>query len=186
MKKYGYSRISSVKGQTHDRQVAALTDEGIEADDIFYDSKSGKDADRAGLKNVISRLRGGDVLVVCELARLGRSLRDLKNICDEIEGRGAQLKSLKEEVNTNTPAGRLIFHTLGAIAEFERDLIRERQAEGIRLAQERGAYKGAKPKLKPEAADRLRKLRLENNISVADLAKMFGISRASAYKYLRS
>lgn len=184
MKTYGYSRISSTKGQTHDRQVAALTDEGIELDDIFYDSKSGKDADREGLKNVLSRLRGGDVLVVTELARLGRSLRDLKNICDEIDERGAQLKSLKEEVNTDTPAGRLIFHTLGAIAEFERDLIRERQAEGIRLAKERGAFAGGKPKLNKEQIMKLRKLRNENGMPIADLCQLFSISRATVYKYL--
>ena len=186
MRKFGYSRVSSSKGQVHDRQEAALKAEGIPASDIYYDSQSGKDAERKGLQTVLRIMHPGDMLVVTELSRLGRSVRDLSDICTQLNDNGIQLKSLKEEINTHTPAGRLVFHTLSAIAEFERDIIRQRQAEGIALAKARGAYLGTQPKLNDSQVRQMKQYREKNNMSVPQLANLYKVSKSTIYRYLKA
>lgn len=183
---FGYSRVSSRQGQRHDRQLDAFHQLGIEDKYIFCDSSTGATADREGLKNLMERLREDDVLVVTELARLGRSLRDLINILDELQDKRAHFKSIKEGIDTSTPTGRMTFGILASVAAFEREIILERQAAGIALAKRRGDYKGSKPKLNEKQVAELKSLRAENRFTVNQLAKMFGIGPASVYRYLKA
>lgn len=185
MTTFGYSRVSSRKGQSHDRQLAALREQGISNQHIFMDSATGANIERTGLKTLLSHLRQDDTLVVTELARLGRSLRDLVNICHQLEDTGVAFRSIKENIDTSTPTGRMTFGILASIAEFEREIIRERQAAGIKLAKERGSYYGRQPKLSQKQADQLKKLRAENRFTIKQLAKMFDVGEATVYRYLK-
>lgn len=185
MKTYGYARISTDKGQKDDAQIDLLLGAGVRFDDIYRDVGSGKNMNRARLEKVLSCLQKDDVLVVTELSRLARSVRDLHTILGRIEAAGAKFKCLRGDIDTGSPTGRLMFNLLGSIAQFEREITLERQREGIRLAKQAGAYKGRKRKLDSGAAQRLVKLRRENNVTIPELAKMFGISRATVYQYLK-
>lgn len=125
---YGYIRVSS-KGQNLDRQIEAL--KTYELDRIFQEKVSGKDMNRPQLLKMLKGLKEGDKVYVEELSRLARSMQDLCTITEEILSKGAFLVSMKEQIDLSTPAGKLIFHMFGAINEFERACIKERQAEGI-------------------------------------------------------
>lgn len=125
---YGYIRVSS-KGQNLDRQIEAL--KAYDLDRIFQEKISGKDMNRPQLQKMLKTLKEGDKVYVEELSRLARSMQDLCTITEEIIGKGAFLVSMKEQIDLSTPAGKLIFHMFGAINEFERACIKERQAEGI-------------------------------------------------------
>lgn len=186
MTKYGYSRISSRKGQKHDRQLAALRGEGIKDKHIFCDSATGANIERQGLKNLLSRLDQGDLIVVTELARLGRSLRDLVNILGELKASGAHFKSINEGIDTSSVYGEFTFHLFATIAEFERTIIRQRQQQGIELAQARGDYKGSKPKLNAKQIAELKQLRAENRFTIKQLSAMFGVGKSSIYRYLKA
>src|SRR3954466_11684681 len=142
----GYARVST-NDQTLDLQQDALTKAGCEK--IFTDTVSGATTERKGLDQALTKLRAGDTLTVWRLDRLGRSLPHLITTITSLEKQGIGFKSLTENIDTTTSGGKLIFHIFGALAEFERNLIRERTLAGLEAARARGRT-GGKPKLTPE------------------------------------
>lgn len=175
----GYARVSS-KSQSLDVQLEKL--KGCEK--VFSEKKSGRTSDnRDQLKMCLDFVRENDVVVVTKLDRLCRSTRDLFNIVGILEKKGVSLKVLDQNIDTSTPQGRMMFGLLGVIAEFENDLRRERQADGIFLAKQKGIQLGRKKSLCDEEINRLKTLRNEG-IMIKDLMKEFGLSKASVYNYL--
>ena len=177
----GYARVSTTD-QNLDLQRDALRRAGCVR--IHEDRASGKNADRPQLLACIESLAKGDCLVVWRLDRLGRSLIDLIRIVADLEQRGVAFESLMERIETASPVGRLMFHVLGALAEFERNLIRERILAGLAAARARGRPIGRPRKLSPALIFRLGQLVRRNGISVARAAKRVGISRATAFRAL--
>lgn len=179
--KVGYVRVSAFD-QNPGRQL-----EGLTLDKIFLDKASGRDARRPELKNLLEYVRQGDTVVVHSLDRLARNLDDLRRLVDQLTGRGVRLEFIKEGlsfVGDDSPMARLLLSVMGAFAEFERSLIRERQREGIELAKKRGAYRGRKKALTPARAAELRE-RAGRGERKSDLAREFGLSRETVYQYLR-
>jgi DNA invertase Pin-like site-specific DNA recombinase len=178
----GYARVSTLE-QDASFQIDALQQAGCER--IFQDKVSGAKTERLGLQEAIDFLRDGDSLVVWRLDRLGRSLKHLLETVACLEERGIGFRSLQEAIDTTTSGGRLIFHIFGALAEFERNLIRERTIAGLRAARARGR-KGGRPKVldskKTELAHRLYN---EKQHTIKDICQMLGVSKPTLYAYLR-
>lgn len=181
--KIGYARVST-PDQNLDLQEDDLKKYGCEK--IFIDKQSGSTKDRPGLIEALSYLREGDVLVVWRLDRLARSLKDLIAIVTQLNDKNINLLSLKEGIDTDSINGILIFHIFGALAQFERALIQERSAAGLKAARARGRIGGRPKKLSPQDAERLRLLMKEPSLSIHDLKKMFGIGTTSLYKYAKA
>ena len=179
----GYARVSTLE-QNLDLQKDALTKAGCER--IFTDKISGAKAARPGLTETLSFVREGDVLVVWKLDRLGRSLQQLIDTVNGLATRGIEFRSLTEQIDTTTPGGKLIFHIFGALAEFERDIIRERTQAGLQAARARGR-KGGRPKRQPSARQvaMARALYADKTNSVKDICKTLGISRSTFYRYIK-
>jgi DNA invertase Pin-like site-specific DNA recombinase len=178
----GYARVSTTD-QTLDLQQDALTKAGCTR--IFTDTASGAKTEREGLQEAISYVRAGDTLVVWKLDRLGRSLKDLITRITELNDRKVGFKSLTENIDTTTSGGKLIFHIFGALAEFERDIIRERTNAGLEAARTRGK-KGGRPRaLAPPQIQFAQKLYADKNTSVAEICKMLGISRHTLQRYVK-
>src|SRR5215210_519390 len=181
----GYARVST-EDQTLDLQRDALTKAGC--DQLFTDTMSGAKTDRPGLTQALAFARPGDTLVVWRLDRLGRSLRHLIETVTDLAQRGIGLRSLTESIDTTSPGGKLIFHIFGALAEFERDLIRERTHAGLTAARARGRT-GGRPKVKafqdPKKLEAARKLYDDQQTSVDTICQMFKISRPTFYRYIR-
>lgn len=179
----GYVRVSSID-QHEDRQL-----EGVELDYKFMEKLSGKNTQRPELQRMLAYVRQGDKLIVHSLDRLARNLADLLSLVKQLNDKGVEVHFLKENLvfngNNNTPMSMLMLSMLGAFAEFERSLIRERQREGIEIAKKKGVYKGRKPSLNKTQADELRQ-RADNGEPKAALAREYGISRETVYQYLRS
>jgi len=176
----GYIRVSSM-GQNPARQL-----DGVELDRVFTDTVSGKSADRPQLQAMLAYVRDGDTVVVHSMDRLARNLDDLRRLVRELTGRGVAVQFLNEQLTftaEDAPMATLLLSVLGAFAEFERALIRERQLEGIALAKARGACTGRKPALTPGQAEALR-ARAAAGEAKAGLAREFGISRQTLYSYL--
>jgi len=178
----GYIRVSTLD-QNPDRQL-----EGAQVSKVFTDKASGKDTQRPQLDALLSYVREGDTLVVHSMDRLARNLDDLRRLVQQLTGRGVRIEFVKEGLTftgEDSPMANLLLSVMGAFAEFERELIRERQREGIALAKQRGAYRGRKPALSNAEATELRR-RAEAREPKAALAREFGISRATLYEYLRA
>jgi len=182
----GYARVSTGE-QTLDLQLDALKAAGC--DRVFQDTASGAKAERPGLGKALDFLRPGDTLVVWRLDRLGRSLQHLIQTLLELDQRGVGFKSLTESIDTTTPGGKLVFHIFGALAEFERDLIRERTQAGLAAARARGR-KGGHPRVQafanPKNLALARTLYADKTTPIADICRQFGISRPTLYRYLGS
>ncbi len=179
--KVGYARVSSY-GQALGVQLNKLEKAGCSK--IFKEKKSGRSIQkRQQLEACLDYLREGDVLYICKLDRLARNVRDLKNIAGRLEEEGVGLHVLDQKIDTTTPTGRLMFNMLGVIAEFENDLRRERQLEGIERAKARGVKFGAKKKLTEDEIFQLQICIKEGKKSMSQIAQEFGISRASLYRY---
>jgi DNA invertase Pin-like site-specific DNA recombinase len=178
----GYARISTTD-QTLNLQRDALTKEGCSK--IFTDTASGAKSEREGLIEAISYVRAGDTLVVWKLDRLGRSLKDLITRITELNDRKIGFKSLTEQIDTTTSGGKLIFHIFGALAEFERDIIKERTQAGLEAARTRGRLGGRPKALSPEKIKLVRKLYADKSTSVAEICKMLGISRHTLQRYVK-
>ena len=177
----GYARIS-----TDDQNLAlqhdALTAAGCEK--IYEDKISGARAERPGLALALEVARAGDTLIVWRLDRLGRSLKDLIALAERLEQRKVGLTSLKEALDTTSSGGRLIFHMFGALAEFERDLIRERTQAGLSAARARGRLGGRPKLLTPEKRRLVVQLYRAKEHSIAEICRLMGISKPTLYSYL--
>lgn len=175
----GYRRFSTVDQNT-ERQL-----DGVALDKVFTDKASGKNTDRPELLRALDYVREGDTLVVHSMDRLARNLEDLRRLVRELTGQGVRVEFLKENLTfagDDSPMNTLLLSMLGAVAEFERSMILERQREGIALAKAAGKYKGRKAALTADQADELR-ARLATGESVSGLAREYGISRQSVYNY---
>jgi DNA invertase Pin-like site-specific DNA recombinase len=182
MTSYGYMRVSTDKQDTA-LQLDALIERGVLERNIFSDVMSGSRDDRQGLADAIAMIQPGDKLVVWRIDRLSRSLRHLLNVAEEIHAHGGALVSLCEGIDLSTPAGRLVFGMLGAVAQFERDVIRERTKAGLKAAKDRGVKLGRQPEL-PEGSDRWTRCRdlLLRRWPGRMIARDLGISEATIYK----
>lgn len=150
---------------------------------IYEEAASGKNTSRPALEQSRKALRAGDTLVVWRLDRLGRSLPDLVQIVADLERRGIGFESLTEKIETGSAAGKLVFHVFEALAEFERGLIRERTQAGLAAARARGRAGGRKPKLVEQQVGEIKALLRDPSIQVADVARRYGVSRTTIYKY---
>jgi DNA invertase Pin-like site-specific DNA recombinase len=177
----GYARVSTVD-QNLDLQHDALARAGCER--VFEDKASGARDDRPGLAAALSHCRQGDVLVVYKLDRLGRTMRGLVELVADLAQRDIEFRSLSDGIDTTTTMGRFTFHLLGAIAEMERDLIRERTNAGLAAARARGRKGGRKPVLTAKKLDAARALLQDRNRSVGEVAKQLGVGRTTLYRAL--
>ena len=180
--KIGYARVSTAEQQC-DLQRDALTRAGCSR--IIEDAATGSTADRPGLSRLRDVLRPGDTLVVWRLDRLGRSLKHLIEFVGELAAAGVGFVSLTEQIDTQTPAGRLIFHIFGALAEFERSLIRERTLAGLAAARARGRLGGRRPALDPAKQALCAELYATRRYGVGELCRMMGISKPTLYAYVK-
>jgi DNA invertase Pin-like site-specific DNA recombinase len=178
----GYSRVST-QDQNLNLQNDALTKAGCEK--IFEDKVSGARIERKGLTEALEYVRSGDVLVVWKLDRLGRGLRDLIDKMQDLEKRGVGFKSLTENIDTTTAGGKLIFHIFGSLAEFERNLIRERTMAGLSSARARGITGGRKNKLTTEQIELMKKMYKDKTIPIKQILDTFKISKSSLYKWVK-
>lgn len=177
----GYARVSTGE-QNLDLQRDALQKAGCER--VFTDEMSGAKAERPGLSEAFKFIRTGDTLVVWRLDRLGRSLKDLITRMEELRQREIGFKSLHESIDTTSPAGKLQFHIFSALAEFERDLIRERTMAGLRAARARGRTGGRKQQMTPEKIKVAASLIKDRSNTVNDICRTLKVSRATLYRYV--
>jgi len=177
----GYARVST-DDQNLDLQRDALEKVGCEK--IYTDQQSGASTERLGLAGVLETARRGDTLVVWRLDRLGRSLKQLIHLVETLDQRGIGLRSLQENIDTTTSGGRLVFHLFGALAEFERHVIRERTQAGLAAARARGRQGGRPKRLSPHQRELLLRLHQERRHSIAEICQILGISKSTLYNYL--
>lgn len=178
----GYIRVSSF-----DQHIECQLDQ-VEVDRLFIDKASGKSAERPQLKALLEFVRRGDTVVVHSMDRLARNLDDLRQLVQSLTQRGIKIQFLKENLSftgEDSPMAHLMLSVMGAFAEFERALIKERQREGITLAKQRGAYRGRKKSLSAQQISELKQA-IAAGEKKAPLAKRFGISRETLYQYLRA
>jgi len=175
---FGYARVSTTDRDVSLQEVA-LRNAGCQT--IRAERKSGSErTGRTELQTLLDFLREGDTLVVTRIDRLARSMKDLQDIVHELKGRGITLKATEQPIDTGTAAGKAFLDMLGVFAEFETNLRRERQAEGIQAAKARGAYKGGKARINPEAVRAL----LAQGMRPAHVARQLGISRGTVYRFV--
>lgn len=175
----GYARVSTT-GQSLEQQLTALA----ECEKVFQEKVSGSKTDRPQLQAMLEFVRSGDVLKVTKLDRLARNTRHLLEITDQLHAKGVTLHIQNLGIDTATPTGKLMLTMIGAIATFEREIMLERQAEGIALAKAKGVYKGRKPTARVKATDALSLL--EEGYSKVKVAEVLNISQSSLYRIIRS
>jgi DNA invertase Pin-like site-specific DNA recombinase len=178
----GYARVSKVDQQDTRAQIKVLKEAGCKR--IFEENASGGRWDRPELHRALDQLREGDVLVVWKLDRLSRSLKDLLIILEKINDAGAGFRSLTEHIDTTTPAGRMMLQMLGAFAEFERSMVRERTRLGLQAARERGRIGGRKPVLKPNQRAEIIQMVTSGAKSAAEAARLFDVNRSTISRLL--
>ena len=169
----GYARVS-IEDQNLHSQLDALMGAGAER--TFADRMTGTARHRPELDRMVDQLREGDVVVVTKYDRLARSLKDLLDIVDTINARGAGFRSLAEDIDTTTPAGRLVFHVFASIAQFERERISERTREGLEAAKRRGRVGGRPPALNERQRDEVRRMRDVEGRRLSEIADLFKVS----------
>ncbi len=175
----GYARVST-QDQSLEPQVQALKAAGCER--IFTDTASGGRMDRTGLKDALSHLRAGDVLVVWKLDRLGRTTRGMLEFAGDLEARKVGLKSMTDHIDTTSAAGRMFFTLMSAFAEMERELIRERTRAGLEVARARGRKGGRPPVMTPEKIEAARIMLKDPKTTAISVAKAFGVSKTTLYR----
>jgi len=179
MAEIGYARVS-----TEEQNLDAQLDElNKRCDRVFTDKASGAKAERPGLDECFEYLRKGDVLVITKLDRLARSLKDLIEIVETLKKRGVDVVSIQDKIETATAQGRFFFHIFGAVAEFERDLIRQRTQAGLTAARARGRLGGRKLKMTRDKTEAAKKL-LKTGMHPADVAKQLGVARSTLYTHI--
>ncbi len=184
--RFGYVRVST-RDQNPERQIAEMEGRGLR---VYVDYASGKSTDRPELQKLMLLLREGDQLFVHSLDRLARNLSDLLKIVDDLTKRGVTVSFEKEKLEfaggeSASPAAKLMLSVVGAFSEFEREMIRARQREGIELAKARGVYRG-RPRSVSEAQIAEIRILMEKGVPLAKAARAVGVSRTSAYRYLNS
>jgi DNA invertase Pin-like site-specific DNA recombinase len=177
---YGYARVSTAEQDTA-AQLLALEKA---CDEVIEETASGGQTDRPQLQALLARLQAGDVLVVYKLDRLSRSLKDLLAFLERIEDAGAGFRSLTEAIDTTTPAGRMMMQMLGAFAEFERAMIRERTTAGLAAARQRGIRLGRPPALTPEQEELVLALSSQGK-SQREIARVLKVGQATVGRYLK-
>ncbi|WP_187264679.1 recombinase family protein [Pontibacter beigongshangensis] len=180
----GYARVST-QDQKLELQTDALSKYGCLQ--LFKEKKSGKNKERPELERMISQLRAGDTVVVWKLDRLGRSLRDLIDLVAEFQERGVDFVSLQDGINTATATGRFTFNIFASLAEFEREIIRERTKAGLDAAKARGRKGGRPAGLSKEAQGKAKSAKIlfdSKTKTVEEIAKILGIGRATCYRYI--
>jgi len=177
----GYARVSTEDQHLH-LQIDALKQAGCEK--IFTDEMSGAKSERPGLREALSFVRQGDTLVVWRLDRLGRSLKDLIDRVEELKERQVQFRSLSENIDTSSSGGKFMFHIFSALAEFERDLIRERTMAGLTAARARGRLGGRPRVMAAEKIKMATSLMKDPNVSVTAICRNLGVSRTTLYRYI--
>jgi len=181
--KYGYARVST-DDQNPALQLAALKKAGCKPENIFKDAGiSGATTKRPALLRCLKALQDGDTLTVWKLDRLGRSLRDLITMLDDLKQRGVKFRSLTEHIDTDTPTGRAMWQMIGVLAELERSMISERTRAGVKAAQRRGVKFGPKPKMNPQQIEHARKL-IDAGEDRQKVAALFKVSRKTLYRTL--
>ena len=179
----GYARVST-HDQNLDLQLDALMKAGCDTKYIYKDTISGAKTERKGLSDALSHLRDRDTLVVWRLDRLGRTLKQLIELINDLNARGIGFRSLQENIDTTTSGGKLVFHIFGALAEFEREVIRERTNAGLKAARARGRL-GGRPKVLDAKKVALATFLYESREhSIRDICETLHVSRATLYKYL--
>lgn len=183
-KRVGYKRVSTLD-QSAERQLA-----DVQLDKVFEDKVSGKDMNRPQLTAMLEYVREGDTLIVHSMDRLARNIDDLRKIVKSLTGKGVQVQFIKESLTftgEDSPMANMMLSIMGAVGQFERELIKERQREGVAIAKAKGdVYKGRKPSLTAQQATELRTLAAAKGANKAGLAKQFGISRAALYVYMNA
>jgi DNA invertase Pin-like site-specific DNA recombinase len=179
----GYARVSTTD-QTLDLQKDALEKAGCTK--LFTDTASGAKTERTGLDEALNYVRTGDTLVVWRLDRLGRSLKHLIDTITGLNNRHIGFKSLTENIDTTTSGGKLVFHIFGALAEFERDIIRERTQAGLLAARARGRNGGRPKALTTKKAQMAQALYADKNNTVSEICTTLNISRATLYRYIKT
>jgi DNA invertase Pin-like site-specific DNA recombinase len=177
----GYARVSTGE-QNLDLQVDALKQAGC--GEVYTDEMSGIKAERPGLQKALAYARTGDTLVVWRLDRLGRSLKDLVQRVEDLQKRGIGFRSLHETIDTTSSVGKFQFHVFSALAEFERDLIRDRTMAGLRAARERGRRGGRRHSLTPEQISMAARLIKSREVPVSDICKILKVSKPTLYRYV--
>lgn len=182
--KVGYCRVST-NYQDEALQRDALIKAGCDPEHIFMDKISGSKFEREGLNEAIKFLRSGDTLVVWKLDRAGRSIKHLIGLLETLSAKGVDFISLTESIDTTTPVGKLIFHVIAAIAEFERDLNKERTFAGLEAARARGR-KGGRPR-KIKNGGRIARIKQEygDGVDIPELCESYSISKSTLYRYLK-
>jgi DNA invertase Pin-like site-specific DNA recombinase len=178
--KIGYARVSTIE-QNLNLQTDALERAGCEK--IFTDMASGSIDSRRGLIDAIEFCRSGDSLFVWKLDPLGRSLRNLIDTVNKLQSKGVEFVSLQESVDATTSGGKLVFHVFGALAEFEREMIRERTRAGLKAARDRGSIQGRPKKLTRQQINIAKKLMDDKETKILEITKTLNVSRSTLYRY---
>ncbi len=180
MRTYGYARVSTAE-QVLDRQLDMLSKYGV--DRIYSEKMTGTRRDRPELQRMLTDLDKGDTVVVESLSRLGRSTKNLIELMELFNDKGVNLVSLKENIDTTTPTGKLLFTLISAISQFERDCLAERTKEGLAAARARGR-KGGRPKKSSSIIEKAIKLYNSKEYSIAEINELTGVSRSTLYRYI--
>ena len=185
MARIGYGRVSTA--DQHSRgQLDQLTEAGVDKDMIFIDEGvNGVKASRPQLDLCLAQLRRGDTLIITRLDRLGRSVSNLVALVKDLGERGVDLIVLTQGIDTSTPGGKLVFHIMASLAEFEHDLIVARTNEGLAAAKARGHLGGRKPSYSPHQQQVVKGLHAEGNMTAAEIGKVVGVSRATVFRMLK-
>jgi DNA invertase Pin-like site-specific DNA recombinase len=181
----GYARVST-QDQNLSSQLDALQNAGCA--EIYREKMTGAHKHRPELEKLLGKLRPGDTVIIWKLDRLARSLNDLISLVNQIQEKGAALRSLNDQIDTTTPTGKFTFHLFGALAEFERDIISERTKAGLAAARARGRSGGRPAGLSKKAQNAAivaERLYTENNLSVMEICEQLSISKSTLYNYLR-
>ncbi|MGH4119495.1 recombinase family protein [Clostridium sp.] len=179
----GYARVST-ENQNLDRQLDILKQAGC--DRVYEEKVSGIKKERPELNKILDQIRTGDVIIIADLTRLSRSVKDLFSLVEQIEEKGANIKSIKESwVDTTTAQGKLMFTIFAGISQFERDLISQRTIEGLNAARARGK-KGGRPKTNDKDINLAVKMYNSKNYSISEITKATGVSKTTLYRYINN
>jgi DNA invertase Pin-like site-specific DNA recombinase len=178
----GYVRVSTLDQNT-DRQIKAL--QGYKIDKLYIEQVSAKDTNRPQLQEMLSYARDGDTIYITDFSRLARSTKDLLNLVEQLNDKNVRLVSLKENIDSSTSTGKLMLTMIGAINEFERNNLLERQKEGIAIAKEQGKYKGSTKLLKPKNFDMVYQNVIDGLITNTRAIELLGLKRNTYYRFVK-